>query len=78
MLTIISGHEYNRPNARRYLDNFNNIIAAGCVLHELLTLAPAFKARSLGSLLHKIKTGRYARVYPEGYSSDIIGRLTKG
>jgi NIMA (never in mitosis gene a)-related kinase len=51
--------------------------ALGCVLFEMMALAPAFYARSLGHVLRKIQKGVVNEsLIPEEYSEDIIGLVS--
>jgi NIMA (never in mitosis gene a)-related kinase len=51
--------------------------ALGCVLFEMMALAPAFVGRSLGSVLRKIRKGVVDEaLLPEEYSRDLIGLLS--
>ena len=46
--------------------------ALGCVLYEMCTLKPPFRARNFEELYKKIKKGSYSRI-PKCFSNELSG-----
>ena len=50
--------------------NKSDIWSLGCVIYEMMTLHPPFRAESMEGLYHKIIKGKYPKI-PDKYSSDL-------
>ena len=50
--------------------NKSDIWSLGCVIYEMITLHPPFRAESMDGLYHKIIKGKYPKI-PDKYSNDL-------
>ena len=52
-------------------DNKSDVWSLGCVLYEMITLRPSFRAQNMEGLFNKVCKGQYSRI-PDKFSDDLF------